>query len=103
VIDWAGAPEVTGEVVELEAALEAGVKLEVAVEATLEAGVELDDTGLDAAELDAVELGVVELEGAVVGAELDAAAGVDEGVVITGVVVVETTVGEVYDICVEVA
>jgi hypothetical protein len=55
-----------------------------------------------------VELGVVELEGAVVGAELDAAVevvevvGVDEGVV-TGVVVVETTVGKVYDTGVEVA
>jgi hypothetical protein len=60
-----------------------------------------------------VGVGVVELEGAVVGAELDAVVevvevvatlvGVDEGVVITGVVMVEATVGEVYDICVEVA
>lgn len=99
----------TGEVVELEAALEAGVELE------------LDDTELDAAELDTGEdddsslvgVGVVELEGAVVGAELDvvvervevvaALVEVVEGVVITGVVMVETTVGEVYNICIEVA
>jgi hypothetical protein len=118
---------VTGEVVELEAALKAKVELEVAVEArvkleaTLEARVELDDTRLDAAELNAREddnstlvgVGVVELEGAVVGAELDAAvevvevvatlARVDKGVVITSVVVVKTTVGEVYDTCVKVA
>jgi hypothetical protein len=58
-----------------------------------------DSAGYDAGyvELDAVERGVVELEGAVAGAELDTAVevvevvatlvGVDEGVVITGVVV----------------
>lgn len=68
-IDWVGALEVTGEDVELEA--------------TLEAGVELDDTWL------------VEVVATLVR--------VDEGVVMTGVVVVETTVVKVCDICVEVA
>jgi hypothetical protein len=69
VIDWVGALEVTGEDVELEA--------------TLEAGVELDDTWL------------VEVVATLVR--------VDEVVVMIGVVVVETTVVEVCDICVEVA
>jgi hypothetical protein len=104
---------VTGEVVELEAALEAGVELEVAVEvgveleATLKAGVELDNTGLDAAELDAGEdddgtlvgVSVVELEGVVVGAELDAIVEVVE--VVATLVGVDKVV--VYNICVEVA
>lgn len=55
-------------------------------------------------ELDAEELDVVELDAAVEVVEVVLTlVGVDEGVVITGVVVVETTVGEVYEIGVEVA
>lgn len=55
-------------------------------------------------ELDAEELDVVELDAAVEVVEVVLTlVGVDEGVVITGGVVVETTVGEVYEIGVEVA
>jgi hypothetical protein len=115
VIDSAGTLVVIEEVVELEAALEAGVELDDAgldaaeLDAAELDAVELDAVELDAAELDAAEVGVVELEEAVVGVELGVAvevvdvagalvgadeAGVDEGVVITDVVV-EVTVGVV--------
>jgi hypothetical protein len=58
VIDWVGVLEVTGKVVGLEVALEAGIELEAAVEAGVEleaipkVGVELDDIGLNTVELD---------------------------------------------------
>jgi hypothetical protein len=111
---------VTREVVELKAAL----KVRIELKATLKARVELSDTRLDATKLDTREdnnstlVGVsvvklVKLEGAVIEAELNAAievikvvvtlVRVNKGVVITGVIVVKTTVSKVYAIYVEVA
>jgi hypothetical protein len=119
VTGWAGTLVVAGELVELEAALDAGVELEAGLVATeldeefdaglddaalvgteLDAGLD-DDAALVGTELDAADVGVVELAGAVVKVELETGAvveadeaGVDVGVVITDVVV-ETADGVV--------
>jgi hypothetical protein len=98
---------VTGEDVELKATIKVEVELDYIRLNTVKLNVGENNNSI------LVGVSVVELEGVVVRVKLDFAVevvevvamlvGVDKGVVIIGVVVVETIVVEVYNIYVEVA